>query len=436
MIDILIIDDENDIREMIAGLLQDEGYRTRTAGDSDTALTELTKRRPHLVFLDIWLQGSKLDGLQILDQIKELYSDLPVVMISGHGTIDTAVSALKKGAYDYIEKPFKADRLVITAERALETQRLKREIKDLKSQTKPKAELMGQSQAISLLKMVIAKIAPTKTRVLITGQQGVGKELVARSIHSASPRASHSFVILTSEKDETALHTIMEEAQGGTLYIDELTDLSRDIQTKLLRILTEQNDTRGGDKVIFDVRIISASSKSIEEAIQMGRMREDLFHRLSVMPLLIPALSERRDDIPELVEYFISQLAETSGITPRKIGEDVIALLQAHNWPGNVRQLRNTVERLLIMAGGTEDQLVTVDLLPPEVLQNAPSLPSGQGGEVVMGMPLREAREIFEKDYLLAQINRFGGNISKTAEFIGMERSALHRKLKSLGVNA
>lgn len=431
MIDILIIDDENDIREMIAGLLQDEGYGTRTAGDSDTALTELTKLRPHLVFLDIWLQGSKLDGLQILDQIKELYTDLPVVMISGHGTIDTAVSALKKGAYDYIEKPFKADRLVITAERALETQRLKREIKDLKSQSKLKTELIGQSQAISLLKLAISKIAPTKTRVLVTGQQGVGKELVARLIHQASPRAAQAFVIFTTDKDEKTLQNIIEEAKGGTVYIDEITDLSRDAQTKLLRIITDQ-----GDKSSFDVRIISASSKSLEEAIQMGQMREDLFHRLSIMPLSIPSLAERRDDIPELVNYFITQLAETSGVIPRKIGEDVIALLQAHHWPGNVRQLRNTIERLLIMAGGTEEQLVTIDLLPPEVLSSAPSLPSGQGGEVVMGMPLREAREIFERDYLLAQINRFGGNISKTAEFIGMERSALHRKLKSLGVNA
>jgi two-component system, NtrC family, nitrogen regulation response regulator NtrX len=455
MADILIIDDEKDIREMIAGLLEDEGYQTRTAGNSDKALLEITTRQPSLIFLDIWLQGSKLDGLQILDHIKELYPDLPVVMISGHGTIDTAVSALKKGAYDYIEKPFKADRLVLTAERALETQRLKREIKELKTLSVQANELIGKSNAILALKQTIAKIAPTKSRVMITGQQGAGKELVARSLHGASPRANAPFVIvsaatITPDKTEEAFFGIeargqeprhrgaLEEAHGGTLYIDEIADMPRDTQTKFLRVLTEQSFTRvgGSDKITVDVRVISSTSVNVELEIAEGRLRDDLYHRLAVVPVSVPALSERREDIPELVAYFIAQMATNSGLTPRIIGDDVMAVLQSHDWPGNVRQLRNTIERLLILAGGNSDEPVSVDLLPPDVLANSPSLPSGNGGENLMAMPLRDAREIFERDYLLSQINRFSGNISKTAEFVGMERSALHRKLKSLGVNA
>ena len=450
--DILIVDDEEDIRGLVAGILDDEGHETRTAHDSDSALASIADRVPRLVFLDIWLQGSRLDGLALLDEIKKLHPDLPVIMISGHGTIETAVSAIKRGAYDFIEKPFKADRLILIAERALETLRLKREVSDLKKRTGETFDLIGRSAAMNHLRSTIERVAPTNSRIMVIGPSGSGKELVARAIHALSSRSNGPFVTLnaatiTPDRMEIELFGTeangaerkvgaLEEAHRGILYIDEIADMPRETQNKILRVLVDQQFERvGGTKrVKVDVRIISSTARDVEKMIAEGRFREDLYHRLAVVPVVVPALSERREDISELVEHFMKQMGAQAGIRPRRLGEDALAVLQAHNWPGNVRQLRNNIERLMILARGDDDGApITADLLPAEIGDVMPRAPN-QSDQHIMALPLREAREMFEKEYLLAQINRFGGNISRTAEFIGMERSALHRKLKSLGV--
>ena len=451
--DILIVDDEADIRELVAGILQDEGYLTRTARDSDDALTAIAARRPNLVFLDIWLQGSRLDGLQVLDAIKRENPEVPVVMISGHGNIETAVAAIKRGAYDFIEKPFKADRLVLVADRALETSRLKREVKALK-QLAP-STLVGHSPSINQLRQTVDKVAPTNSRILIVGPPGAGKELAARAIHAHSARAEGPFVVInaaamTPERMEVEMFGVeqttgagerkigaLEEAHGGTLFIDEIADMPRETQNKILRVLVDQTFQRvgGSNKISVDVRIISSTGRNIEAEIAAGRFRDDLYHRMSVVPIRVPPLAERREDIADLVYYFMDQISQSSGLAKRIIGEDALAVLQSHDWPGNVRQLRNNVERLMILASGDADSVVTASMLPQDVGSMVPNMPNGNGGEHLMGLPLREAREVFEREYLVAQISRFGGNISRTAEFVGMERSALHRKLKALGID-
>jgi two-component system nitrogen regulation response regulator NtrX len=451
--DILIVDDEADIRELVAGILEDEGHGTRTAASSDEALASIEARRPHLVFLDIWLQGSRLDGLQVLELLMRDHPDLPVVMISGHGNIETAVSAIRAGAYDFIEKPFKADRLVLVADRALEAWRLKREVKDLKSRSTQASRIAGRSPVINQLRQAIERAAPTNARILVAGAPGTGKELAARTLHGLSARASGPFVVLnaatiTPENMEAELFGIeangersrrvgaLEEAHGGSLYIDEVADLPREVQARVLRVLVDQNFQRvgGTTRVHVDVRIISASSRDLPAEIAAGRMREDLFHRLSVIPIRIPSLSERREDVPELIEFFQEQISASTGLAKRRISEEAMAVLQSHDWPFNVRQLRNNVERLMILTAGDTDQEVTAEMLPSEIGTLVPTTPNGSGGERLMSLPLREAREIFEREYLVAQIARFSNNISRTAEFIGMERSALHRKLKLLGI--
>ena len=449
--EVLVVDDEEDIRDLIAGILGDEGYEARVAADSDSALAAMRLRRPQLLILDIWLQGSKLDGIQILEQVKRDHPDLPVVMISGHGTIETAVSSIKKGAYDFIEKPFKADRLVHVAQRALEAARLRREVQELKLKAGDDSELIGQSSAISHVRQQIDKIAPTGSRVLITGAAGAGKEVIARLIHANSRRAGNAFVAIncaTMEPDRIETELFGEEtsegpkkiglfelAHNGTLFLDEVADMPMETQGKILRVLVEQTFQRvgGTTRVQVDARVVSSTTADLRIEISEGRFREDLYHRLNVVPIRSPSLSERRDDIPLLVTHFMKRLSATSGLPVREIGEDAMAVLQAHSWPGNVRQLRNIVERLLILATDDAAQVISADLLPSELSGNGALNNSGRG-DLVISLPLREAREIFERDYLLAQINRFGGNISRTASFIGMERSALHRKLKSLGV--
>jgi two-component system nitrogen regulation response regulator NtrX len=453
--DILIVDDEADIRELVAGILQDEGHGTRTARDSDDALAAVASRRPNLLFLDIWLQGSRLDGMQLLDAVKQEHPELPVVMISGHGNIETAVSAIKRGAYDFIEKPFKADRLVLVAERALETSRLKREVKELKQLTPLATALVGRSPAMNQLRQTVERVAPTNSRILIVGPPGGGKELAARTIHAHSARARGPFIVINAaaispEHMEVELFGVeqsngsqgrkvgaLEEAHGGTLFIDEIADMPRETQSKILRVLVDQTFQRvgGGTKVTVDVRIVSSTSRNIEADIAAGKFREDLYHRLSVVPIRVPPLAERRDDIPELVDYFMNHISHTTGLPKRKVGADALAVLQSHDWPGNVRQLRNNVERLMILAGGDPEAEISASMLPPDVGSMIPTMPNGDGGEQLMRLALREAREVFEREYLLAQISRFGGNISRTAEFVGMERSALHRKLKALGIS-
>ncbi|MBW8282047.1 MAG: sigma-54 dependent transcriptional regulator [Rhizobium sp.] len=451
--DILVVDDEEDIREIVSGILSDEGHETRTAHDADSALAAISDRAPRLVFLDIWMQGSRLDGLSLLDEIKNRHPDLPVVMISGHGNVETAVSAIKRGAFDFIEKPFKADRLILIAERALENSKLKREVTELKKRTGDAAELIGTSVSVSQLRQTIEKIAPTNSRIMIFGPSGSGKELVARMIHKRSTRAGGPFVALnaatiTPERMEMALFGTegtpgqprrigaLEEAHRGILYLDEIGEMPRETQNKILRVLVEQQFERvgGSKRVKVDVRIISSSAYNLESLIAEGRFREDLFHRLAVVPVKVPALAERREDIPFLVDTFMRQISEQAGIRARKIGDDAMAVLQANDWPGNIRQLRNNIERLMILAqSDSAETHITAEMLPQDLSDMLPKI-SARNDTHIMTLPLREAREMFERDYLIAQINRFGGNISRTAEFVGMERSALHRKLKSLGV--
>ena len=448
--EILIVDDEEDIRDLISGILRDEGYTTRVAGDCDAALAAVRARRPQLVVLDIWLQGSKLDGIEILETIKREQPDLPVVMISGHGTIETAVASIKKGAYDFVEKPFKADRLLHVAERALESARLKREVQELKLKAGDDGELVGNSPTITQLRVLIDKIAPTNSRVLIAGPAGSGKEVAARLIHARSRRAGNAFVAIncaTMEPDrleaelfgvengDTRKTGLFELAHNGTLYLDEVSDMPLETQGKILRVLIDQTFTRvgGQSRVQVDARVICSTTRDLRAETEAGRFREDLYHRLNVVPVRIPSLAERRDDIPVLVGHFMKRLSAAGGLPMRIIGDDAMAVLQTHGWPGNVRQLRNIVERLLILASDDVTEAVTADLLPTDL---GSGVAGSKSGDLVISLPLREAREIFERDYLMAQINRFGGNISRTAAFIGMERSALHRKLKSLGVGS
>jgi len=449
--EILIVDDEEDIRDLISGILRDEGYDTRAAADSDGALAALRQRCPQLLVLDIWLQGSRLDGIQVLDLMMREYPDLPVVVISGHGSIETAVASIKKGAYDFIEKPFKADRLIHVCARALEAARLKREVQELRLKSGDDLELVGHSSAISQLRQSVDKIAPTGSRVLISGPPGSGKEVVARLIHAHSRRAGNAFVAVncaTMEPDRIEAELFGEEASdgprkiglfevahNGTLYLDEVADMPLETQGKILRVLVDQTFLRlgGTTRVGVDVRVISSTTADLRAEIAAGRFREDLYHRLNVVPVRVPSLAERRDDIPLLVSHFMKKLSQASGLPVREIGEDAMAVLQAQDWPGNARQLRNIVERLLILGNDDPSQPITAEALPSDLGSGAPWNGNGKG-ELVISLPLREAREIFEREYLLAQINRFGGNISRTAAFIGMERSALHRKLKSLGV--
>ncbi len=452
-IDILVVDDEADIRDLVSGILEDEGFEPRTAADSEGVFDNLRQRAPGLVILDVWLQNSAMDGIEILDELKKTHPDLPVIIISGHGTIETAVAAIKKGAYDFVEKPFNADRLILAVNRALEAARLKRENTDLRIRT-PDWGLIGGSTAVNALRGVVDKVADARSRVLITGAPGSGKETIARMLHTNSSRADRPFIIVSAatiapERMEEELFGIegeggrpksvglLERAHGGTLMFDEIGDMPLETQGKILRVLVDQRFRRvGGDtSVTVDVRIVSTTSRDLLADSEAGRFREDLFHRLNVVPIATPSLSERRDDIPALAAFFLDRLARSLGVPKRALSPEALAALQAYHWPGNIRQLRNVIERTLIMMERDCDGDITCDHLPSEVIDAGLTIPAGEGLEQIIALPLREARERFEREYLIAQINRFGGNISRTAAFVGMERSALHRKLKALGVN-
>jgi two-component system nitrogen regulation response regulator NtrX len=451
-LDILVVDDEADIRSLVSGILEDEGYRPRTAANSDETLAALAERRPALLLLDIWLKGSRLDGLDILDEVKRLDPQLPVLIISGHGNLDTAVSAIKRGAYDFIEKPFQADTLLLAVARATETERLRRELEELRQVAALDTELTGTSQLIHAVRATIRRVSATGSRVLITGPAGSGKETAARLLHQWSPRAARPFVVVAAatmspERVEEELFGreedgrpqrsgLLELADGGTLFIDEVADMPLTTQAKILRVLTDQTFQRlGGDRhVKVDVRVVSSTARDLSAEIASGRFREDLFYRLNVVPVRLPSLAERREDVAVLAEYFLARLAAERRIRPPRLADDAIAALQAYGWPGNVRQLRNVIERTLILAPVQSTEIIDLSMLPSEVTAEPQRLVPGEAARSIMGTPLREAREAFEREYLKVQIRRFSGNISRTASFIGMERSALHRKLKALGL--
>ncbi len=449
-LDILIVDDERDIRELVAGVLSDEGYECRTAGDSTSALEAIDERRPSLVLLDVWLHGSPMDGLEVLDAIKAREPELPVIIFSGHGNIDTAVSAISRGAMDFLEKPFEAERLLLLVERATETERLRRENAQLRQGITPTQEFTGNSAAINQVRATLKRVANTGSRLLISGPAGAGKEVAARLLHTWSARVDKAFVSVNSaritperfehelfgeEQDGNLIRPgLLEMADGGTLYLDEVADMPLSTQARILRVLTEQAFVRVGGvrQIRVDVRVVSSTSRNLEKEIADRRFREDLFYRLNVVPVQVPALAERRDDIPALVDHFFARFATDQGVAPPDIAPEAMAALQTYEWPGNVRQLRNVVERTVILTPREKLARIEVDMLPPEIISGRMGGDSGMSA--LMGVPLREARESFEREYLRVQIRRFSGNISKTASFIGMERSALHRKLKLLGM--
>ncbi|MFN3724153.1 MAG: sigma-54-dependent transcriptional regulator [Paracoccaceae bacterium] len=446
---ILIVDDEKDIRELIGDILKDEGYVTRLAGNSDDAMAEINADPPSLMILDIWLKDSRMDGIDILKTVKRDNPDVPVVIISGHGNIEIAVAAIKQGAYDFIEKPFNIDQLMVVVSRAMETSRLRRENADLRRREVTSAEMLGSSPAFRTLKAQLDKVTKSNGRVMLTGPSGSGKEMAARFIHSNSNRANAPFVSVSSatvepdrmeevlfgrETPERGIEKgLLEQAHGGVVYFDEVAEMPLGTQSKILRVLTDQQFTRAGgtDKVRVDLRVVSSTTRDLRAEIAAGRFRQELYDRLNVVPIPVPSLEERREDIPDLTRHFIDLFHRTQGLPLRVLTQEAEAMLQTTAWPGNVRQLRNVIERVLIL-GEASGPIEATELPGQEAAVEG-------NGRLVLGgamatLPLREAREVFEREYLLTQINRFGGNISRTANFVGMERSALHRKLKSLGV--
>jgi two-component system, NtrC family, nitrogen regulation response regulator NtrX len=449
--EVLVVDDEADIRELVGGVLEDEGYVIRYAASSESAIEAFKQRRPDLILLDVWLQGSKLDGLELLQIIVGIDDTIPVVLISGHGTIETAVTALKRGAYDFLEKPFKTERLLIIVQRALELAQLRVENQNLKTRTFSINELLGESPSMHHLKLSIDKVAPMNSRILISGPSGSGKELVARQIHLKSSRAKGPFVVISAsaiapDRMESELFGeetpegrptkigVFERAHNGSLLIDEVGDMPMETQSKILRVLVEQKFRRvgGNSPISVDVRVLSSTAKDLRQLIENNLFREDLFHRLNVVPIKVPSLAERRDDLPLLIDYFVHKIAHANGVSPKSFSQEAIAALQAASWHGNVRELRNLIERVLILSPNNSEP-VGVESLSLDG-QGVGELAERAGLHHLVSLPLREARETFEREYLSAQISRFGGNISRTAAFIGMERSALHRKLKSLSV--
>ena len=450
MSDILIVDDERDIRELISEILIDEGYTTRLAGTADDAMREVTSQSPGLLILDIWLKDSDMDGIDILKKVKSDYPEVPVVIISGHGNIEIAVAAIKQGAYDFIEKPFNIDQLLVVIRRAMETSRLRRENITLRKKDAPVSDLIGSSAGFRALVSQLDKVAKSNSRIMLRGGSGVGKETAARYIHAHSDRAAGPFVVVgcatiepdrmeevlfgRESGDQNGAQGLLEQAHGGVIYFDEVADMPLVTQSKILRVLVDQKFQRvgGNDQIKVDLRVLSSTSCDLEVEIAERRFREELYHRLNVVPVEVPTLEERREDIPELVEHFVEHFNQTQGLNMRKLSDDAATLLQTLPWPGNIRQLKNVIERILILSDGTGP--ISADEIPTDKHKSAGANDGGGMSANWATLPLREAREAFEREYLITQINRFGGNISKTANFVGMERSALHRKLKSLGV--
>ncbi len=449
MSDILIVDDERDIRELVSDILEDEGYSTRLAANSDECMSSINAEPPGLLILDIWLKDSRMDGIDILKAVKRDNPDVPVVIISGHGNIEIAVAAIKQGAYDFIEKPFNIDQLMVVIRRAMETSRLRRENASLKRQEVSCSDMIGRSASFRAMQGQLDKVTKSNGRVMLSGPAGSGKEIAARYIHAHSNRANAPFVTVNCagieperveevlfgrESSERGVESgLLEEAHGGVVYFDEVADMPLGTQSKILRVLVDQQFQRvgGSDKVRVDLRVISSTNRDLEQEIAAERFREELYHRLNVVPIAVPSLEERREDIPVLAQHFIEMCNDTQGLPVRELSDEAVALLQTMTWPGNVRQLKNLIERVLILGDSTGP--IEARELPNEEEK------ADETGRVVLSgalatLPLREAREAFEREYLLTQINRFGGNISRTASFVGMERSALHRKLKSLGV--
>ncbi|KIC42887.1 ATPase AAA [Ruegeria sp. ANG-R] len=449
MSDILIVDDERDIRELVSDILEDEGYSTRLAANSDECMSSINAEPPGLLILDIWLKDSRMDGIDILKAVKRDNPDVPVVIISGHGNIEIAVAAIKQGAYDFIEKPFNIDQLMVVIRRAMETSRLRRENASLKRQEVSCSDMIGKSASFRAMQGQLDKVTKSNGRVMLSGPAGSGKEIAARYIHAHSNRANAPFVTVNCagieperveevlfgrESSERGIESgLLEEAHGGVVYFDEVADMPLGTQSKILRVLVDQQFQRvgGSDKVRVDLRVISSTNRDLEQEIAADRFREELYHRLNVVPIAVPSLEERREDIPVLAQHFIEMCNESQGLPVRELSDEAVALLQTMTWPGNVRQLKNLIERVLILGDSTGP--IEARELPNEEEK------ADESGRVVLSgalatLPLREAREAFEREYLLTQINRFGGNISRTASFVGMERSALHRKLKSLGV--
>ena len=450
MSDILIVDDERDIRELISEILIDEGYTTRLAGTADDAMREVTSQSPGLLILDIWLKDSDMDGIDILKKVKSDYPEVPVVIISGHGNIEIAVAAIKQGAYDFIEKPFNIDQLLVVIRRAMETSRLRRENITLRKKDAPVSDLIGSSAGFRALVSQLDKVAKSNSRIMLRGGSGVGKETAARYIHAQSDRAAGPFVVVgcatiepdrmeevlfgRESGDQNWAQGLLEQAHGGVIYFDEVADMPLVTQSKILRVLVDQKFQRvgGNDQIKVDLRVLSSTSCDLEVEIAERRFREELYHRLNVVPVEVPTLEERREDIPELVEHFVEHFNQTQGLNMRKLSDDAATLLQTLPWPGNIRQLKNVIERILILSDGTGP--ISADEIPTDKQKSAGANDGGGMSANWATLPLREARAAFEREYLITQINRFGGNISKTANFVGMERSALHRKLKSLGV--
>ena len=439
---ILIIDDEIDICKLISGVLEDEGYQTYNAQNSDSAISIISEDNIDLIILDVWLEGSKLDGIELLQEIHSSRPEIPIIIISGHGNIDTAVTAIKIGAYDYLEKPFKTERLMHTIKRASETYNLRQEITNIRNKSNYAIDYIGESNTVIQLNQSIDRLSDVKSRILITGGSGVGKELVARLIHNKSIRSKFLFTRLNARninadefqdklcaaesRNDTSF---INELNGGTLFINEISELSAEAQQILLNLINNKYKIES-----LDFRVVASTSKDLKSYVSLGLFLDDLFNRISIEQIHIPSLIDRKEDIPPLVRYFIEDYASTTELSHSlSITDDALAILQSYSWPGNIKELRNCIERAILQLNSENEYSITASHIPIEIRDNNPNITNNN--EVLISYNMRDARDLFERNYIVTQLARFNGNISKTSEFIGMERTALHRKLKYLGID-